>query len=121
MGIISGKVNLAALTHVLMNKQGKEEMVEGIFIPIKINNLFKGKEAEGKHPIYLDTIAFEMTEKKDYGTHIIKQSLPKDVRAAMSEEEQKDFEKVHREEITDVLGADGVWFNTEVLIAVGEK
>ena len=39
----------------------------------------------------------------------------------MSEEEQKKFEKVHREEIADVLGSDGVWFNTEVLIAVGEK
>ena len=39
----------------------------------------------------------------------------------MSEEEQKEFEKVHREEIAKVLGNDGVWFNTEVLIAVGEK
>jgi ubiquinone/menaquinone biosynthesis C-methylase UbiE len=39
----------------------------------------------------------------------------------MSEEEQKEFEKVHREEIAKVLGNDGVWFNTEVLIGVGEK
>ncbi len=39
----------------------------------------------------------------------------------MSEEEQKEFKKVHREEIAKVLGNDGVWFNTEVLIAVGEK
>ena len=39
----------------------------------------------------------------------------------MSEEEQKEFEKVHREEIAKVLGNDGVWFNTEVLIALGEK
>ena len=39
----------------------------------------------------------------------------------MSEEEQKEFEKIHREEISEVLGDDGVWFNTEVLIAVGEK
>ena len=39
----------------------------------------------------------------------------------MPEEEQKEFEEVHRQEIADVLGADGVWFNTEVLIAVGEK
>lgn len=39
----------------------------------------------------------------------------------MTEEEQKEFEKVHREEIDEVLGDDGVWFNTEVLIAVGEK
>jgi ubiquinone/menaquinone biosynthesis C-methylase UbiE len=39
----------------------------------------------------------------------------------LSEEEQKEFEKVHREEIAEVLGDDGVWFNTEVLIAIGEK
>jgi len=39
----------------------------------------------------------------------------------LSAEEQKEFEKVHREEIADVLGDKGVWFNTEVLIAVGEK
>jgi len=54
----------------------------------------------------------------------------------LSEEEQQEFEKVHREEIAEVIGNDaymdvgsratqeqlptGVWFNTEVLIAVGE-
>lgn len=55
----------------------------------------------------------------------------------LSEEEQKQFEEEHIKEITDVIGAykdvgsrttqetksksNGVWFNTEVLIAVGEK
>ena len=39
----------------------------------------------------------------------------------MIEDEQIEFEKIHREEISGVLGSDGVWFNTEVLIAVGEK
>ena len=39
----------------------------------------------------------------------------------MSEEEQKEFEEVHIKEIAEVLGNEGVWFNTEVLIAVGEK
>ena len=38
----------------------------------------------------------------------------------MPKEEQIEFEKVHRKEIADVLGNDGVWFNTEVLIAVGD-
>jgi len=38
----------------------------------------------------------------------------------MPEEEQKEFEIVHREEISELLGSDGQWFNTEVLIAVGE-
>ncbi len=39
----------------------------------------------------------------------------------MPEDEQKQFEEEHIKEIADVLGDDGVWFNTEVLIAVGEK
>ena len=39
----------------------------------------------------------------------------------MSEEEQKGFEEEHMNEITEILGDDGVWFNTEVLIAVGKK
>ncbi len=39
----------------------------------------------------------------------------------LSEEERKAFEEEHIKEISDVLGRDGVWFNTEVLIAVGEK
>jgi hypothetical protein len=39
----------------------------------------------------------------------------------MQEEEQKEFEKIHLNEIADVVGIDGVWFNTEVLIAVAEK
>jgi len=39
----------------------------------------------------------------------------------MTEEEQKVFEQEHMEEIAAVVGNDGVWFNTEVLIAIGEK
>jgi len=39
----------------------------------------------------------------------------------MPEDEQKAFEEIHRKEIADVSGSDGVWFNTEVLITVGEK
>ena len=39
----------------------------------------------------------------------------------LSEKEQKEFEEVHLKEISEVIGNDGVWFNTEVLIAVGSK
>jgi len=39
----------------------------------------------------------------------------------LSADEQELFKEEHIMEITDVLGDDGVWFNTEVLIAVGEK
>ncbi|MCG6937917.1 MAG: class I SAM-dependent methyltransferase [Gammaproteobacteria bacterium] len=39
----------------------------------------------------------------------------------LSVDEQELFKDEHIKEIADVLGNDGVWFNTEVLIAVGEK
>jgi len=39
----------------------------------------------------------------------------------LTEDEQALFKEEHIMEIKDVLGSDGVWFNTEVLIAVGEK
>ncbi len=39
----------------------------------------------------------------------------------MPEQEQAEFKEVHLKEIDDLLGSKGVWFNTEVLIAIGEK
>ncbi len=39
----------------------------------------------------------------------------------MSAEEQKEFEQQHRAEIKAAIGEEGIWFNTEVLIAVGNK
>lgn len=39
----------------------------------------------------------------------------------LSEEEQREFKKVHMKEVSELIGEEGVWFNTEVLIAIGEK
>lgn len=38
----------------------------------------------------------------------------------LSSQQQIEFKEKHMQEISDVVG-DGIWFNTEVLIAVGEK
>lgn len=85
--MIGGKLNLAKLTHVLMNKKGKGgKDVKGLFIPIEQNHLFEGKDGN----VYLDLIAFDLKEPKDNQTHLVKQSLPKDVRDKMSKEEQND-------------------------------
>lgn len=84
--MIGGKINLAKLKHVLMEKKGKGgNPVKGIFIPIKLNDLFEGKDGN----VYLDIIAFEVKEKKEgFGTHIVKQSLPKEIREGMTEEQK---------------------------------
>ena len=39
----------------------------------------------------------------------------------LTEDEQTEFEKDHMIEISKVVGENGTWFNTEVLIAIGEK
>jgi len=84
--MITGSVNLAALKYVLMEKKGKEgKQVKGMFIPITQNHL-QEHESGG---IYLNLVAFDMKEPKDWATHIVKQSLKKEVREAMSDEEQK--------------------------------
>lgn len=82
----TGKINLAGLIHVVQEKKGKSGNVKCLVIPIEQNHLFHSQDSGA---VYLDLIAFEMREAKDYGTHIVKQSLPKDVRDAMSEEDKK--------------------------------
>ena len=84
--MIVGKINLAMFKHVITKKKSKSgEDVEGIFIPIKMNNLFKSDKGN----VYLDIIAFDSVNEEYKQTHSMKQSLPKEVREAMSEEEQK--------------------------------
>jgi hypothetical protein len=83
--MITGKIDLAKLTHVVTTKTGKDgKPVDCILIPIDKNYIFKG----AKGGLYLDLVAFPLKEAKDNQTHLVKQSLPKDVRNAMSKEEQ---------------------------------
>ena len=83
--MISGRINLAQLKHAIIEKKGKSGMIEGIFIPIELNNLFKSDKGN----VFLDLIAFDSVNKEYKQTHAIKQSLPKEKYDAMSEEERK--------------------------------
>jgi hypothetical protein len=81
--MITGSINMAALKYVIMEKKGKDgNPVKGMFIPINVNHL---KEHENGG-IYLNLVAFDMKEPKDWGTHTIKQSFTKIEREAMGEE-----------------------------------
>ena len=67
----------------LTGKDGKQKKC--LVIPIEENHLYEGEKG-----IYADFIAWEMREKKENGaTHLIKQSLPKEARDGMSEEEKR--------------------------------
>lgn len=87
MGRISGKINLAALKNAAIITSGQNKDVDCIIIPIAQNHLFRSD----KGAVYLDLIGFETPNDKRKGkdTHLVKQSLSKEVQDAMSEEEKK--------------------------------
>lgn len=87
MGHITGKINLAMLEHVIQMKKGKTGEVECLVIPIKINNLYRSDKGN----VFLDLICFDSPKPEFKQTHAIKQSLSKEVRDKMSEEEQKNM------------------------------
>jgi hypothetical protein len=86
MNNISGKINLLMLNGAVKKMKAKSGEIECLIIPIELNHLFKGEKG-----IYLDIIGFELTNKKEDSkdTHLVKQSLSKDVRVLMSEDELK--------------------------------
>lgn len=81
------KINLTAFAGVgtinLTGKSGKPKKC--LVIPIEDNHLYEGEKG-----IYADFIAWEMRERKENGaTHLIKQSLPKEVRDGLTDLEKK--------------------------------
>jgi len=81
---INLKIDLLKLKSVTQWSKGKTGPVECIVIPIDANNIYRGKSG-----LYLDMTAFELREPKDNQTHLIKQSLPKEVFDTLTEEEKK--------------------------------
>ena len=87
MGNISTKINLAALKNATILKMGKNKDVDCIIIPIAQNHLFKSE----KGAVYLDLQGFDLKTKREGSkdTHLVVQSLPKEVREKQTEEEKK--------------------------------
>lgn len=89
-----GKINLATLKHKVASfeKKGSKEKIECIVIPIKENHLFKSEKGN----VFADLVIFKMKEsQKDKDgattqTHIIKQSLPKEVREKQTDAEKRE-------------------------------
>lgn len=85
--MITGSINLASLHYVVMEKRGQSGMVKGLFIPIEKNHL----QEHSSGGVYLNVVAFEMKEPKDYATHIVKQSFTKKEREALGEDVIKEL------------------------------
>jgi hypothetical protein len=84
MSNISAKLNLLMLKGAVQKMKAKSGLIDCIVIPIDQNNLFRGEKG-----IYLDMIAFEIKNKQNDSkdTHLIKQSLPKEIREKMTQDE----------------------------------
>ena len=89
MSNISIKLNLLQLK-VAVRKMNSEKSgtIDCLVIPIDQNHLFRGNKG-----IYLDLQAFELKNKKEDSkdTHIVKQSLPKEVYDGLTEQDRKDM------------------------------
>ena len=78
------KLNLQNLKCVCRHEKSQSGLVECLIIPLEQNHLFKGEKG-----IYLDLSAFELKERKDDRTHLIKQHLPKEVFQSMNDEQKR--------------------------------
>jgi hypothetical protein len=83
---INLKVNLSNLKSVTQFQKGKNGPIECLIIPIDENYLYRGQSG-----LYLDLTAFEIRNPKEgmKDTHILKQSLPKEVYETLTDEEKK--------------------------------
>lgn len=88
-----GKQNLLKFKNAcVISVKGKTETKKGVFIPIEDNHLFVSADmgtnkAKG---VYIDFFAWSNKEPGKFGdTHMFVQSLPKDVREKMPEQELK--------------------------------
>ena len=99
MANLNIKLNLQNLHAVCRFEKGALGMVECLIIPLEKNHLFKGEKG-----IYLDLSGFELKDKKDNRTHLVKQSFPKEVFKAMTDEQKR---------AVPILGDVSTWEHTE--------
>ncbi len=99
MANLNLKINLQNLHCACRFEKGVAGPVECLIIPLEKNHLFKGEKG-----IYLDMTAFELKEKKDNQTHLIKQTLPKEVFQKMTDEQKR---------ATPIIGNISTWEHKE--------
>lgn len=92
MTTYNGKLNLLKLKNAFIaTVQGRAQQKRCLCIPIEDNNLFitAGEDLKARGA-YIDFIAWENQQPSKYGdTHSLRQSLAKEVRERMTDEELK--------------------------------
>lgn len=92
MGNFQGKLDFLKFKNsCVISVKGKSGAKKGVFVPIEDNGLFVTTDENNKAKgAYFNFAVFENKQVGKYGdTHMIKQSLDKDIRSKMSEEEKR--------------------------------
>lgn len=72
----------------VLNIKGRTGTKRCLVVPIEDNHLFVSANTDGSpKAVYLDLNAFALREPKYDQTHLIKQSLPKEIRESMTKEQ----------------------------------
>lgn len=100
----STKLNLTGLKHQVTKMKGKDGMIDVVVLPIAANNLFKGDKG-----VYLDLSHIELDNPKYDDTHLVKQSLPKEVYEKLTEDQKRAI---------PIIGNSKVWGSSE---QIGEE
>jgi hypothetical protein len=102
---INVKVNLMALKAVTQWQDGANGPVECLIIPIDNNFLYRGQNS-----LYLDLTAFQIRNPKEgqKDTHILKQSLPKEVYETLTDEEKKAMPIMGNAMVVDIASNDTI-------------
>ena len=72
----------------VLNIKGRTGTKRCLVVPIEDNHLFESVNEDGSpKAVYLDLNAFALRKAKYEQTHLIKQSLPKEIRESMTKEQ----------------------------------
>lgn len=87
------KLNLLKLKKAgVLSIQGRSEVQKCLVIPIEENNLFVSCDDSNKAKgVYLDLTAWAMQNQQYGDSHLVKQSLPKEARERMTEDEKRNM------------------------------
>lgn len=92
MGNFQGKLDFLKFKNsCVISVKGKTGEKKGVFVPIEDNGLFVTTDENNKAKgAYFNFAVFENKQVGKYGdTHMIKQSIDKDARSKMSDEEKR--------------------------------
>ena len=74
----------------IMSVKGRTQTKRCLVIPIDDNHFFVSANADGTpKAVYMDLVAYALREAKYDQTHLVKQSLPKEIKEQMTEEQLK--------------------------------